>query len=51
MVGEVLDDEAAVLAEMQAAFLWLPGLSGVGAGGAAAPVVLHASVMAWDHAQ
>ena len=41
--GEGLDDEAAVLAEMQVAFLEL-GVAGTGS-------VLHASVMAWDHAQ
>ena len=44
LVGESLDDEAAVLAEMRAAFL------GAAASDLAAAVV-HASVMAWDHAQ
>ena len=42
-----LDDEAAVLAEMQAAFLALD----LGLGGGSGAVVAHASVMAWDHAQ
>ena len=54
LVGETLDDEAAVMAEMQAAALEIIlGCSGGGASGFGAelPVVLHSSVMAWDHAQ
>ena len=73
LVGEALDDEAAVLAEMQAAFLSFlgGGYLGAGAGDGAAggeraggaggaapqppppqpPEVVHASLMAWDHAQ
>ena len=47
LVGEGLDDEAAVLAEMQAAFFELGG-EALAAGGTD---VVHASVMAWDHAQ
>lgn len=53
LVGEALDDEAAVLAEMQAAFLGAgaPGGDAASAAGTAAGAVVHASVMAWDHAQ
>jgi predicted NAD/FAD-dependent oxidoreductase len=54
--GEALADEGAVLAEMQAAFLGLllGGDGSADAGAAAAAkmgqAVVHASVMAWDHA-
>lgn len=47
LVGEGLDDEAAVLAEMQAAFFELGSKESVVRG----RKVVHASVMAWDHAQ
>jgi len=59
LVGESLDDEASVLAEMQAAALEIihghsasrrPGDGGTAASMDGAPP-LHASVMAWDHAQ
>ena len=61
LVGESLDDEAAVLAELQAAFFGTAGGADSGgdepAAAAAADAtlldsaVVHASVMAWDHAQ
>jgi renalase len=67
LVGGALDDEAAVLAEMQAAFLGLLAGGGGGPGGSSGAgaaaeealerlllleqAVVHASVMAWDHAQ
>ena len=47
LVGEALDDEGAVLSEMQAAFFELGGGELVAGGGN----VAHASVMVWDHAQ
>jgi hypothetical protein len=53
LVGESLDDEAAVLAEMLAAFLGAADSDTEAAAAAAvlSSAVVHASVMAWDHAQ
>ena len=49
--GEALDDEAAVLEEMQTAFLRLLQEATQSCSGTPPPPVAWASVFAWDHAQ